>query len=92
MLRKIPNQARSKRVEEDVIERICHLLEDLVNRSGVLTAEGALVAVMDITGIMRGIMLSNFQNPGPSIDLSDRNVDAIARYWTLRVPTAPKSE
>ena len=73
-------------------ERIYHLLMDLVNRSGVLTAEGASVAVMDMMGIMRGMMLSDFLNPGTSIDLSDRIADAVAGYWTLRVPTVPKSE
>jgi len=71
-------------------ERIYDLLMDFVKQSGVLTDKSASVAVMDMMGIMRGMMLGDFLNHGTSIDLPDRIADAVAGYWTLRVATVPK--
>ncbi|WP_221892731.1 TetR/AcrR family transcriptional regulator [Pontivivens nitratireducens] len=73
-------------------EEIYNLLLDLVNESGVLVDGQASVAVMDIMGIMRGMMLGEFMNQARSEDLPDRIADAVAGYWCRRVPTMPECD
>lgn len=72
--------------------RIYDLLMDVVNQSAILTGKGASVAVMDMMGIMRGMMLSDFLNLSASTDLPGRVADAVAGYWMLRVANMPRSE
>lgn len=73
-------------------EQIYNLLVDLVNESSALPGAKASVAVMDMMGIMRGMMLSEFLNHGSGVDLSERIADAIDGYWSRRVQTLAGSE
>lgn len=72
-------------------EQIFTLLVDLVSDRGLLAEDRASVAVMDMMGIMRGMMLSEFLNDISSDDLPDRIADAVAGYWSLRLRTGAES-
>ncbi|WP_435171541.1 TetR/AcrR family transcriptional regulator [Falsirhodobacter sp. 1013] len=76
----------------EINTRIHDLLMDVVRQASILTDEDASVAVMDMMGIMRGMMLSDFMSHCKHGGLPDRIADAVTGYWRLRVQAAAKSE